>query len=97
MIAINKVLKWTHNLQASCFGTKVGVSIEASISASGNKMLFVSTSDGDIMNNYILSEDMATEAIYSEWGRLKDETDKLLSKFGRRINKHGNQLVQFAP
>lgn len=98
MNPIDKTLKWAHNLQASCFGSAVGVTIEASVSTSGNKMIFVTTAtNGTINNNYILSADMPTEALYQEWGRLKDDVGKLLAKHGRRINKHGNQLAQLAP
>lgn len=97
MEAINKVLKWTHNLQASCFGSAVGITIEASVSESNNKMVFVTTRCNCLESYYVLSEDMPTDAIYQEWGRLKNDVGELLSQFGRRINKHGKQLVQLAP
>lgn len=97
MNPIDKTLKWAHNLQASCFGSAVGVTIEASVSAGGNKMIFVTTACENLDNYYVLSEDMPTEALYQEWGRLKDDVGKLLAKYGRRINKHGNQLAQLAP
>ena len=60
-------------------------------------MIFVTTACESLDNYYVLSEDMPTEALYQEWGRLKDDVGKLLAKYGRRINKHGKQLTRLAP
>jgi len=89
MKAIDKVLKWAQLLQCSCFGTKVGLSVDACLGYMG-KMLIVSTSADEKLQHYLISADMTTAEIYAEWGKIKDEVGRLLEEHaGRRINKHG--------
>lgn len=89
MEAIDKVLKWAQLLQCSCFGTQICVNIDAGQGVTAKKLIHVSTCVGEAVEHYVLSSEMTTEEIYSGWGKIKDDVHKLITQYGRRINKHG--------
>jgi len=91
METIDKVLKYTHNLQAACFGSPVCVSIEAGQGVTANKLLCVRIYAGtDEPQTYIITSEMPAGEIYNAWGAIKDNVARLRQQHKLpRINKHG--------
>jgi len=90
-LPIDKVLSWAHNLQSTCFGTKISVKIETSDGSGYGKHFSVEIfATGDV-ERYVFDSTMPNETLYQEWGRCKDKTSRLLDELvGRRINAHGH-------
>ena len=90
MNAIDKVLKWAQFLQTSCFGTPIGITIEASRGVGSEKMIFITIATTEESKSYIISADMPSEQLYQKWGEVKNDASILLDKYvGRIVNKHG--------
>ena len=94
--SIDIILSRVQNLQTSCFGTPISVTIEASrgvSSDSSDKMIFVTTATTDKSKTYLISSDMPNTQIYQKWGDVKDDVSKLLDQYvGHKINKHGREV-----
>lgn len=95
---IDIVLSRAQNLQVSCFGTPIGVTIEASKGMYDAKILSVTVySPLKEDRLYVMSSSMTKEEITQIWGSIKDEADKLLDELvGHHITAKGN-LKQLAP
>ena len=98
---IDIVLSRAQNLQTTCFGTSVGITIEASRGAYDEKMLTITVycdaSYNDVEKSCTIYSSSSKEEITQAWGSIKDEVDKLLNEFvGHRITAKGN-LKQLAP
>ena len=91
METIDKVLKYTHNLQASCFGSPVCVSIEAGQGVTANKLIRVTIYVGvETPKIFLISSDMSSNEIGAAWGAIKDYAVKMRQQHKLpRINKHG--------
>lgn len=93
MDAIVKVLTWAHHLQLSCFGSPITINIDAGQGVNKSKLIHVSVFAGSEEKHYIISDDMPTTDIYAEWGKLKDDVNKLRDQYiGHRVNKHGREI-----
>ena len=102
---IDVMLSRAQNLQTSCFGIPIGVTIEASKGTYNTKMLTITIHCEDTENNAIeksctIYSSSKIEDITQAWGTVKDFADKLLDELvGHRITAKGNlkQLTQLAP
>lgn len=95
---IDIILSRAQNLQVSCFGTPIGVTIEASKGTYDAKVLSV-TIYSPLKEDklYVISSSMTREEITQIWGNIKDVVDKLLDELvGHHITAKGN-LKQLAP
>lgn len=92
---IYNILERVHRMQTSCFNTPVGVCIEASKdteSKEETKVISVAVTAKGTQKRYFISSDMTKDEYSQEWGRLKDDVDKLLNELvGKRINAHGRE------
>lgn len=93
---IDVILSRAQNLQVSCFGTPIGVTIEASKGTYDAKMLTITIHCEDAENNVVeksctIYSSSKIEDITQAWGTVKDFADRLLDELvGHRITKSGN-------
>ena len=88
---IDIILSRAQNLQVSCFGTPIGVTIEASKGNECAKALFIEINAPDTTYRHIITSDASYEYFTQVWGSIKDEVDKLLDELvGHRITAKGN-------
>lgn len=91
MDAIIRILHRLHKTQESCFGSPIGVSIEASKGVYDAKVLTTSISSPDSMNTYIITSSMTSDAAFQVWGDVIKKINELRDKY------IGNKVTQLAP
>lgn len=92
MKVIDKILKRSHRLQETCFGTPVYCSVYTFKFNEFCKTFSVRLSgDGGDVLPFLFDSTMPDDALYDEWGRCKDAADKLLDELvGHKVTSAGN-------
>lgn len=96
MEAIDKTLKWAQLLQTSCFGTPVGLAIQPETNdgcrAFQATLYITGNNEMKVIEYYTFSAESSTTLLYQTWGKMKADTNNLLSKHtGKKLNRHGRE------
>ncbi len=92
MKVIDKILKRSHRLQETCFGTPVNIVITTFKYHEYCKAFTVGVSGGSDITKYLFDSTMPDDALYDEWGRCKDDAGKLLDELvGHKVTSAGNK------
>lgn len=87
MDAIIRILHRLHKTQESCFGSPIGVSIEASKGVYDAKVLTTSISSPNSTNTYIITSSMTSDAAFQVWRDIIKKINELRDKYiGNKID-----------
>lgn len=91
MDAITRILHRLHKTQESCFGSPIGVSIEASKGVYDAKVLTTSIISPNSIDTYIITSSMTSDEAFQIWGDIIKKINELKDKY------IGNKVTQLAP